>query len=184
MQRGDILDGFAFAKQDAVSDAFFRADGGGTHSARLVAFGQDDALAGSAGLLDQLIAEGGRRQLGVFRDVEGGRNGFGIEMFGDGFEHHVHAFDIVFGNRLGDFDDAPCRAEGIGAGTQDRYPPIKDRADQLHQFRVDFRVMGQQDAGDGHAPADGECGAENDVMTVAGSDDQRTGLQMRDEIGA
>lgn len=82
----------------------FRADGGGAHGTRFFAFGQDNALAGGTGFLDELITEGRWRELGVFRNAERRRDGVSVEMFGrvqDGF----HALAVVSGNGAG-FNDA------------------------------------------------------------------------------
>jgi len=66
----------AAGQQHAAGDAFFVADGGGAHGARLSAFGQYDAFVGLAGGLHHVVAElrgryavaAGFRQIsGVFR---------------------------------------------------------------------------------------------------------------------
>ena len=179
---GHVLDGLPLAEQHAAGNAFFFADGRSTDGTRLFAFRQNDALDHRTRLLDELVAERRGRKLGGFGDAERSGDGVGVEMLGNGFEHGVDAFDVVFGNGPRGFDDSAGRLERIVFGSQDWYAVLKHRADQFHQLRVNGAGMGEQDAGNRDAAADRERGREDDAFTVAACDDQCARSQVRDEL--
>ena len=177
-----VLDRFALAEQDAVGDAFFFAGDGGVDRARLVSFRQYDAFDLGARFLDQLVAESRRRELGGFRQAKGGRDGAGVQVFGNGFDDQAHAFDVVTGHGARHLADLARRAVGIAGRAQDGDARTKHGADQLHHLRIDDAGMSQQNAGDRNAAADRQGRQQQDIVAVGTGDDQRTGLEIRDVL--
>ena len=171
---GNAVDLIRVTQQHTGGDATFRTDSGGFHGTRFVAFRQDNAFAGFARQLGQLVAEGWRGETAAALGGRGQRfDPVGVDVVGHVFLNFLDALVIV--NRY--FEVEALQAQGglpgIGIDHKHRQAGGEGTFAQLADARVHFIAAGQQDGADFHAVHRGQAGSDQHVRTICRGDQQR-----------
>ena len=169
---GGVVDLVGVAEQDAAADAALGAPDGGLQRPGLRALGEHDAFVRRARHLDELMAERGRAQ--PPRVVGGGQclQERLVERVRDVAHHQVGAVAVV-GGHLG-FQVVQAHRCFVGEVVDDEegQPGLPGLAGEVPDRRVGFHADREQDAGQLHPVERGEAAGEEDVVPVAGDEDE------------
>ncbi|MNQ56669.1 hypothetical protein D3C85_707990 [compost metagenome] len=179
---GDGLYIFRLGQQDAASDTARLANGCRLHGQRLAAFGQDDALVGGLGALDQLIAEHRGRQAHFPRGATALVQPVGVQVAGDEIGDDLRPLAVVDRDFLVQAVQLVGGVVGAGAYRQYGQACLQGAAAQVHDPWVGQGITGQQQAGQRHAVDGGQADGQDDVVTVAGRHHQYAGLEQLHRI--
>ena len=179
----NAVDLIRVTQQDTGRNTAFCADCCGFNGTRLVTFRQNDAFTRFARQLGQLVAEGRRRQAAATFGGRGQRlDPVSVNVVGNVFLNFLNALVIVNRNFEVEALQAQGGLPGVGVHHKDRQAGRECTFAQLADARVHFVSTGQQQRADFNAVHGGEAGGDQNIRTVCGSHQQRTGTEVFEHV--
>ena len=172
---GDVGDLLRVAEQHALGNPACGDDRRRCDGTRLAALGQDDALHALARGLDEAVAEGGRRQPrhpGLLREATGPRR---VDPVGHVVHRAFHPHAVIHGDAGVHAVEARDRAVRPVLQAQQRHARLERLLAERQHVGRGLEPGGQHDAGQRCPVLDRQRGGQEDVVPVAGREDQRAG---------
>src|SRR5690606_10516355 len=105
-----------------------------------------------------------------------------VQMVGHGFHNQLHPVGVINGDLSIHVGQLLGRSKGIEVGLQHRNAGLQRAAAQVNQVVGRFDTVGQQQAGQRGAVGGGHGGGDQNIVAVAGGNQQGAGAQYVDHI--